>query len=67
MAEKARRKGKLMYNCLIEFEKAFHFIYKEVTWAVLRSFEVGRRRVDILKDIRDRTEMAVGIGHELGS
>ncbi len=67
MAEKARRKGKLVYNCFVDFEKAFDSINKEVTWAVLRSYGVGRRLVEILKDIGERTEMAVRIGHELGS
>jgi len=37
-AEKARRKGKKIFNCFVDFQKAFDSIDQTVTWAVLESY-----------------------------
>ena len=37
IAEKARRKGKKIFNCFVDFKKAFDSIDQTVTWAVLES------------------------------
>ena len=55
-----------MYNCFIDFEKAFDSVYKDVMWATLKSHGVGKRLTEILKDIGERSRMAVRIGQDIG-
>ena len=33
--EKAKRKGRLVYNCFIDFQKAFDSIKHDITWTTL--------------------------------
>lgn len=66
IAEKARRKNRLVYNCFVDFEKAFDSTKHEITWAVLRSYGVGQRLVEILKEIGDQSRAAVRVGQDLG-
>ena len=49
LAEKAKRQGKKIYNCFIDFQKAFDTIKHEVIWATLRSYGVETRMVTLLK------------------
>ena len=64
IAEKAKRKG--VYNCFIDFEKAFDSVYKDVMWATLESYGIGKRLTEILKNIGERSRMAVRIGRDMG-
>jgi len=41
LAEKAKRKGRTIYNCIVDFQKAFDSISHEATWAILQSYGVG--------------------------
>src|SRR6218665_125031 len=41
IAEKAKRKHKRVYNCFVDFQKAFDSIRHDVTWATLKSYGVG--------------------------
>ena len=66
IAEKAKRKGRAVYNCFIDFEKAFDSVYKDVMWATLQSYGIGKRLTEILKDIGERSRMAVRIGQDMG-
>ena len=66
IAEKAKRKGREVYNCFIDFEKAFDSVYKDVMWATLQSYGIGKRLIEILKDIGDRSRMAVRVGQDIG-
>ena len=66
IAEKAKRKNKLVYNCFVDFQKAFDSIKQDVTWATLRSYGVGNRLTQILKNIGDRSKSAVKFGREIG-
>src|SRR5688572_2483272 len=45
IAEKAKRKNKPVYNCFVDFQKAFDSIKHDVTWAVLKSYGVGNRLI----------------------
>ena len=66
IAEKAKRKGKKVYNCFVDFQKAFDSIDQEVTWAALSSYGVSERLITILKDINENAMAAVRIQNELG-
>lgn len=66
IAEKARRKKKKIYNCFVDFQKAFDSIDQNVTWAVLGSYGVDDRLVRLLKDINGTAMAAVRVGDEVG-
>lgn len=66
LAEKARRKNKKVYNCFIDFQKAFDTIDQTITWAVLESYGVDQNLVRLLKDISNNSRSAVRICGELG-
>src|SRR5271163_1874304 len=55
IAEKAKRKKRQVYNCFVDFQKAFDSIRQNVTWLTLESYGVGKRLVQILKDIGERS------------
>ena len=59
LVEKARRKGRRIYSCFIDFQKAFDNINQEVAWEVLKSYGVNHTLIDILKDINENAEAAV--------
>ena len=67
IAEKARRKGKKVYNCFIDFQKAFDSVDQQVVWAVLESYGVDIQLVALLKDINEKAEAAVRVGRDIGS
>jgi hypothetical protein len=66
IAEKAKRKGRHILNCFIDFRKAFDSIKHDVTWATLRSYGVGARLLKILQNICEISQSAVRVGGELG-
>ena len=66
IAEKAKRKNKMVYNCFIDFQKAFDSIEQDVTWATLKSYGVGKRLIEILQNIGERSKSAVKVGQEIG-
>ena len=55
-----------MYNCFVDFQKAFDSIKLDIIWATLRSYGVGKRLVQILRDMGERSKMAVKVGQEVG-
>ena len=66
IAEKAKRKGRHILNCFIDFRKAFDSIKHDITWATLRSYGVGARLIKILQNICEISQSAVRVGGELG-
>ncbi len=62
MAEKAKRKGRHITNCFIDFQKAFDSIKQDVTWATLKSYGVGARLIKILQNISEILQSAVQVG-----
>ena len=66
IAEKAKRKGRAVHNCFIDFEKAFDSVYKDVMWATLQSYGIGKRLTEVLKNIGERSRMAVRVGQDMG-
>ena len=62
IAEKAKRHGKKIYNCFIDFQKAFDTIKHKVIWAVLRSYGIEEKMVTLLQKIYEKAQSAVRIG-----
>jgi hypothetical protein len=48
IAEKARRKDRKVYNCFVDFRKAFDSIKHHRIQATLQSYGVGKRLTQIL-------------------
>ena len=51
IAENAKPHGKKIYNCFIDFQKAFDAIKHEVICAVLRSYNMEEKMVTLLQKI----------------
>ena len=66
LAEKTKRNGKKIYNCYIDFQKAFDTIKHKVIWAVLRSYGVANKAVTLLEKIYGKSRSAVRIGMDIG-
>ena len=66
IAEKAKRKSMNIYNNFVDFQKAFDSISHDVTWSVLKSYGVGQNLVTLMKNICERSKMAVRVGSETG-
>ena len=66
IGEKAKRKGKLIYNCFIDFQKAFDSVRHDILQATLKSFGVGRRLTQLLNYACSEAKSAVRIGAEIG-
>src|SRR5207245_10805874 len=66
IAEKAYRNSKIVYNCFVDFQNAFDLIKLDIIWATLRSYGVGKRLVQILRDMGERSKMEVKGGKEVG-
>ena len=48
--KKVKRKNRIVYNCFIDFIKAFDSIIQDLIWATLKSYGVGKRLTQILKE-----------------
>ena len=66
LAEKAKRQGKKIHNCFIDFQKAFDTIKHEIIWAVLKSYGVNTKMVTLLQKIYEKSQTAVRIGKDNG-
>ena len=67
IAEKTLQKQhKFVYNCFIDFRKAFHTISYDVCWAVLRSYGVVEKIINILSHIYENSKAAVRLGKDIG-
>ena len=49
LVEKARRKGRKIYSCFIDFQKAFDNINQQVAWEVLKSYGVNHKLIKSVK------------------
>ena len=49
LAEKAKRQGKKIYNCFIDFQKAFDTIKHKIIPAMLKSYGVATKMVTLLQ------------------
>jgi hypothetical protein len=65
-AEKAKRQGKKIYNCFIDFQKAFDTIKHKIIWAVLQSYGVETKMIRLLHKIYEKAQSAIRIGKDRG-
>jgi len=66
IAEKAKTKNKNVFNCFVDLQKAFDSINQNITWATLKSYGVGQRLTNLLRNIGERSQAAVRVGNEVG-
>ena len=66
LAEKAKTNGKKLYNCFVDFQKAFDTIKHNIIWAVLRFYGVENKLVILLQQIYNKSQSAVRIGTDIG-
>ena len=67
IAEKTKRQGKKIYNCFIDFQKAFDTVKHKVIWAVLWSYGIEEKMVTLLEKIYEKAQSAVRIGKNQGA
>jgi len=65
VGEKARRNGITVYNCFIDFQKAFDCIQQNVIWATFQSFGVDEKHTRMLKNCYDKSKSAVQIASDI--
>ena len=66
LAEKAMDKGKNLYNCFVDFRKAFDSVWHEGLWAILQRMGVSAKLVQVVQGLYQQSEMAVKIDGVLG-
>ncbi|CAM4940035.1 unnamed protein product [Rotaria socialis] len=66
LAEKAKRQGKKIYSCFIDFQKAFDTIKHKIIWAMLKSYGVDAKMITLLQKIYEKSQSAVRIGRDNG-
>ncbi|CAM4876466.1 unnamed protein product [Rotaria socialis] len=64
LAEKAKRQGKKIYNCFIDFQKAFDTVKHKIIWAMLKSYGVDAKMITLLQKIYEKSQSAVRIGRD---
>ena len=66
MAEKALEKGNKIYNCFVDFQKAFDTIKQNVIWAVLSSYGIQAKLIRVLQQLYEQSKAAVKMGKDIG-
>lgn len=66
LAEKAKRSGTKIYNCFVDFQKAFDTIKHKIIWMVLKSYGVDNKVITLLQQIYGKSRSAVRIGTDIG-
>ncbi|CAF2133571.1 unnamed protein product [Rotaria magnacalcarata] len=66
LAEKAKRQGIKIYNCFIDFRKAFDTIKHNIIWVVLKSYGIGNKTLALLQNIYEQAQSAVRVDKEIG-
>ncbi|CAM4929837.1 unnamed protein product [Rotaria socialis] len=66
LAEKAKRQGIKIYNCFIDFRKAFDTIKHNIIWAVLKSYGIGNKILALLQNIYEQAQSAVRVDKQIG-
>ena len=63
--EVTERQGKL-YNCFIDFQKAFDSVWHQGLWAVLNNMMVPEKLVTTIKALYEHSQVAVRSGETIG-
>ena len=61
IAEKAKRQRKKIYDCFIDFQKAFDTVKHKGIWAVLWSYDIEEKMVTLLQKIYEKVQSGVRI------
>ena len=59
IAEKHLERGRPVYNCFIDYRKAFDSVWHEGLWTILDSFAVPPKLTRLLKNLYDNSKLAV--------
>jgi Reverse transcriptase (RNA-dependent DNA polymerase) len=65
--EKAHRKATPVYNCFVDFQKAFDSIKHETIQATFKSYGAGKTLTTLLYRMLKQAKAAVRVGSELGA
>lgn len=60
------RKEKI-YNCFIDFQKAFDTVKQDVIWAILRSYGIDEKMVTLLRKIYRKSPVGSTIRKNQGT
>lgn len=60
------KQRKYVYNCFIDFKKAFDSVQHDLIWGVLESYGVDNGLLEVLKSVYQSAEAAVRVGSEEG-
>jgi len=66
IAEKYRERSRPVYNCFVDYTKAFDSVWQEGLWAVLQSYRVPCKLVRLLKNLYDNSKLAVLVDKSVG-
>ena len=65
IAEKYREVDQEVYNCFVDFKKAFDLVWHDGLWAVLRSYGVSLKLITLLRNIYKDAVAAVMVNGEV--
>jgi len=66
LAVKSLEKGDKVYNCFVDFQKAFDTIKQSVISAVLSSYEVQAKLIRVFQKLYQKSKAAVKMGQDIG-
>lgn len=65
-AEKMWRKNRNIYNCFVDFRKAFDTVNRDLLWSILKFFGVNAKLVRVLQAMYQNAKAVVRLGKEYG-
>jgi hypothetical protein len=65
IAEKFLEKGRMLYCCYIDFEKAFDSVWQEGVWRALRFFGFPNKIINLLQALYSKSNSAVRVNGDL--
>jgi len=66
IADKYRDRSRPVYNCFVDYTKAFNSVWQEGLWPVLQSYRVPCKLVHLLKNLYDNSKLAVLVDKSVG-
>ena len=66
IAEKYLERNRQLYNCFVDYTKAFDSVWHDGLWAVMRSYTVPEKVVNLLSVLYSNAQLAVRINGQVG-
>jgi len=66
IAEKYLERDGRVYNCFIDYTKAFDSVWHDGLWAVLRNYRAPEKLITLLQNLYAHSQLAVKVGVSLG-